>query len=160
MFNTEIYFTTTEVHHAANFMQNLNWKTMPLQKECFDKMNEMAWSIKVEVVWVVMPCTVAEGEIPTLRRTLLPSISGWSEWRSMVLRNVCILPQQYTVSQPRRPRLEFSPPWKLLISLRGRPMVLCGHTPSVQYWPVIMWLGLWHRFGEHQRTRNLTRSDN
>jgi hypothetical protein len=27
-----------------------------------------------------------------------------------------ILPQHYTVSQPRRPRLESSPPWKLQIS--------------------------------------------
>jgi len=29
---------------------------------------------------------------------------------SKVLRNVCVLSQHYTASQPRRPRLESSPP--------------------------------------------------
>jgi len=31
---------------------------------------------------------------------------------SMDLWNVGILPQHYTASQPRRPRVEVSPPWK------------------------------------------------
>jgi hypothetical protein len=35
---------------------------------------------------------------------------------SKYLRNISILPQYYTVSQPRRPRLESSPPWKPQIS--------------------------------------------
>jgi hypothetical protein len=40
--------------------------------------------------------------IPTFRRSMLPPSSGWSEdVDSMVLRNVGILPQHYTASQPR-----------------------------------------------------------
>jgi len=35
---------------------------------------------------------------------------------SMVLRNVGILTQHYTTSQPRRPRLEPTPSWKTQIS--------------------------------------------
>jgi len=31
---------------------------------------------------------------------------------SIDLRNIGILPQYYTASQPRRPRLESPPPWK------------------------------------------------
>jgi hypothetical protein len=31
---------------------------------------------------------------------------------SMILRNVGILPQRYTMSGPRKPRLESSSPWK------------------------------------------------
>jgi len=35
---------------------------------------------------------------------------------SKVVRNIGILPLQYTVSQSRTPRLEFLPPWKPQIS--------------------------------------------
>jgi hypothetical protein len=52
--------------------------------------------IQVKVFWIVTPCSVVVGH--------------WSLHRedggSMDLSNVDILPQNYTVSQPRRPRLE------------------------------------------------------
>jgi hypothetical protein len=38
---------------------------------------------------------------------------------SKMLRNVSILPEHYAASQPRRPRLEASPPWKFRISHQG-----------------------------------------
>jgi len=52
-------------------------------------------NIGVEVFWVVTPCNAGD---------------------SAVLRHVGILPQHYTASQPRRPRLESSLPWKHQIS--------------------------------------------
>jgi len=53
----------------------------------------------------IMGCDVTEGrdKIPAFRRTMLPSSLG-------------ILPHHYTASQPRRPRLEYSPPWKSQVS--------------------------------------------
>jgi hypothetical protein len=45
-----------------------------------------------------------------LRRVVLKMDAAWTFW------NVSILSQHYTVSQPRRPRLESSPPWKPQIS--------------------------------------------
>jgi len=45
------------------------------------------------------------GRIPTFQR--FPE-----DGSSMNLWNIGILPQHNTVSQPRRPRLEISPPWK------------------------------------------------
>jgi hypothetical protein len=49
------------------------------------------------VFWIVTPCSVAVGY----------QRFGASYW---------LLPQHYTWSHPRRPRLEFSPPWKHQIS--------------------------------------------
>jgi hypothetical protein len=49
-----------------------------------------AVKIEVEVFWVVTPCSSNDPE----------------DGGSKVLRNVDILPQHYTASQPRRPRLE------------------------------------------------------
>jgi hypothetical protein len=46
------------------------------------------------------------GRTPTFQRTILPLSSPLDLW------NVGILQQQYTASQPRRLRLEISPPWK------------------------------------------------
>jgi len=47
--------------------------------------------------------------ISTFRRALLSPSSGWSEDEGRkVLRNVAILHQHYTASQPRRPRSEFN----------------------------------------------------
>jgi hypothetical protein len=40
------------------------------------------------------------------------------------LRNVGILPQHYTASKPRRPRLELSPPWKPQISAHVKGLLL------------------------------------
>jgi len=41
------------------------------------------------------------GRIPTFRRSMLPLFSGWNEdGDSVVLRNVGIPPQHYTVSEP------------------------------------------------------------
>jgi len=60
---------------------------------------------QVEVYWIVTPCGVAVGY------HIHPEDEG-----SKVLRNVGILPQHYTASQTRRPRLEFSPPCKRHIS--------------------------------------------
>jgi len=61
--------------------------------------------------------------------TLLCPTSGW-RWRHYDSGNDCILPQHYTASQPRRLRLESSPPWnlksrtlKLYSSLRVRDWV-------------------------------------
>jgi len=74
---------------------------------------------KVEVFWVVTPCS----RIPTFRVTLLPPSWQWSDrwWKrkeyslysedggSMVLRNYGILLQHYTASQPRRLRQQGLP---------------------------------------------------
>jgi hypothetical protein len=51
---------------------------------------------------------------------------------SMALRNVGILPQHYTTSQPRRQRLESSPPWKHQISLRDYD-IFWSYTSTPQY---------------------------
>jgi len=46
----------------------------------------------------------------------LQANAGIDRWESsMDFRNVGILPHDYTASQPRRPRFESSPPWKLQI---------------------------------------------
>jgi len=58
----------------------------------------MVMKIEDKVFWVVTPCTV---------------VAGYQHFRgSMDLWNVGILPQHYTASQPRRPRLEISAPRK------------------------------------------------
>jgi hypothetical protein len=54
--------------------------------------------IQVEVFWVVTPCGVAVGHV--VAPILTPE-----DGSKMVLRNVGILPQHYTVSQHRRARL-------------------------------------------------------
>jgi len=62
-----------------------------------------------------------------LKRNSARELNCWPHWFNtpnrgedgdrMVLRNVGILPHHHAASQPRRPRLEPSPPWKLQISL-------------------------------------------
>jgi len=44
--------------------------------------------------------------------------SRFSSWRWKAIRNFGILPQHYMASEPRRPRLESSPPWRSTISQR------------------------------------------
>jgi hypothetical protein len=62
---------------------------------------------------------------------------------SMDLWNVGILPQHYTASQPRRPWLETSPPWKSQNSnfhtcLADRVL----HPPASTDWPTLSWNSL------------------
>jgi hypothetical protein len=59
--------------------------------------------IQVEVFCVVTLCSVAV--IPTFRKALVPQVADRS---SKVPRNVDILPQRYTASQPGRPLLQSS----------------------------------------------------
>jgi hypothetical protein len=49
--------------------------------------------IKFEVFWIVAPCSVMVGEHRA------------EDGGKMVLRNVGILPQHYTASQPKRPQI-------------------------------------------------------
>jgi hypothetical protein len=66
--------------------------------------------------WSLLGCdaVLCYGRMPTFRRSMLPVSSGWSEvGGSMKLWNFGILTQHHTASQPRRSRLEISPPWKL-----------------------------------------------
>jgi hypothetical protein len=60
--------------------------------------------VQVQLFWVVMECSVVEGYHCFVGPCCLPEDGG-----SMDLRNVGILPQHYTASQPRRLRLEISP---------------------------------------------------
>jgi len=53
-------------------------------------------NIQVEVFWVVTPCSVVV-------------VYHHEEGNKTNLRNVGILPQNYTASQPRRPRFESLP---------------------------------------------------
>jgi len=71
------------------------------------------------------------GKIPSLRRVMLPSASIHPEdGCSMTLRNVGILLHNYTVSQPRRPRLKiwlrFTAPYR-----RTRKSVSYAHQSSM-----------------------------
>jgi hypothetical protein len=68
------------------------------------------------------------------RRTMLLPSSRWSEdWGSMDLRNVGILPQNYTVSQSKKP--ESSQLWKSQISC---PLVVSQLTSFQSPW--MLWL--------------------
>jgi hypothetical protein len=58
--------------------------------------------ISSQAFWVVTPCSVVEGAPCCLH------LRG-KDGGSMELRNAGILPHHYTVSQPRKPRLESSP---------------------------------------------------
>jgi hypothetical protein len=63
---------------------------------------------------------------------------------SMDLRNVGILPHHYTVSQPRRPRIESSPPQKPQIStLDGDEWLAAHQSPFIpeKVPPTTHWLG-------------------
>jgi hypothetical protein len=66
--------------------------------------------------WGSLDCNAVQccERISTFQRFVLPRFSGWSveDWGSVDLWNVGILPQHYTASRPRRPRLEASSPWK------------------------------------------------
>jgi hypothetical protein len=71
--------------------------------------------IQVEVLWVVKPCRFAIGyqrfEGPSCLHLHPDKLEvAWSsntkDGGSKFFRNVGILPQQYTASQPRRPRFE------------------------------------------------------
>jgi hypothetical protein len=66
---------------------------------------------QVEVFWIATPCNYVVGQQRFWRPCCLHIYPQDGE--SQDLRNVGILPQNYTVSQPRRPRLETSPPWKI-----------------------------------------------
>jgi len=49
--------------------------------------------------------------LPLWRRVAVWQDTTSSVWSGKAPRNVGILPQNYTASQPRRPWLESSPPW-------------------------------------------------
>jgi len=59
--------------------------------------------IQVEVAWVVMPCSSAVGHQSSERLCCL--YLHPEDGVSKALRNICILSQHCTASQPRRPRL-------------------------------------------------------
>jgi hypothetical protein len=71
-----------------------------LPKNRFQDFRVTQFRMDCDAVWCC-------GMIPTFRRTLLPPPSGWrhEDGGSMGPRNVAILPQHYTASQLRRPRL-------------------------------------------------------
>jgi len=54
--------------------------------------------IQIEVLWVVMPCSVAVGY-------KLCSLHPPEDGDSKALQNVCMLLQHYMVSQPRKRQL-------------------------------------------------------
>jgi len=113
-----------------HFMDDLATEAVRLLM--WDLMFSRRWRFKVEVFWVETSCYVALrcvvlccvalrcvvlccvvlccvvlccGRILPFQRLILPPSSGWSATRQHELWRVCILPQHYTVSQPRRPRL-------------------------------------------------------
>jgi hypothetical protein len=72
------------------------------------------------------------GRLPTFQMSKLLPFSG-SSGGSMGLWNVGILPRHYTASQPGRPRLETSPPWRLQNSLNYKLLNIAPDNRNHRY---------------------------
>jgi hypothetical protein len=70
--------------------------------------------VQVEFFWVLTSCSAVVGYQRSRGPCCLHLLGDGGG--STDLWNAAILPQHYMTSQPRRPRLESSPPWKPQIS--------------------------------------------
>jgi hypothetical protein len=94
-----------------------DWMKYWLTYSRFRSTPKNLFSIQVEYFWVVTPSSFVIWH-QRFRGSCCLHPQG-EDGSNNVPRNVSILPQHYTASQPRKPRLESLPPWKPQISPKG-----------------------------------------
>jgi hypothetical protein len=97
---------------------------------------KILYSFPISPVHVTCPHLIIFDMIAPVILRRLPqeyTASEHEDGGSMVLRNVGILPQHYTASQPRRPRLESTSSWKVRSRIIGW-LTLWSFIDTVSIW--------------------------